>query len=46
MCQVNDEDDEAFQALKAAAANKWVRIRMKICLSHQSFLEQRSVENV
>ncbi len=26
MCQVNEEDDEAFQALKSAA-NKWVKIR-------------------
>ena len=25
MCQVNEEDEEAFQALKAAT-NKWVRI--------------------
>jgi hypothetical protein len=45
MCQVNEEDDEAFEALKSAT-NKWVKIRFYSCLESESFLEQQLVENV
>ncbi len=45
MCQVNEEDDEAFQALKSAA-NKWVKIRFLKSEYSKSFAEHQLVENV